>query len=120
MSEPKHTPAPWSLPHFARPAVGCRCGYVLADGYMGAVATVHCSGEGDGSDWRQGDNPKFDEAVANAHLIATAPALLAALIKATTKLEHAMIHLGSDPEFAAAGVEEFREVIARANGGNQP
>jgi hypothetical protein len=71
----KHTPGPWSVPHFARPDVGCECGYVLADGYMGAVATVHCSHE-TGENWSNGDNPRFDEAVANAHLIAAAPELL--------------------------------------------
>jgi len=75
MTQSKHTPGPWSLPHFARPEVNCECGYVLTDGYMGAVAKVFCSGEGE--DWiKNGDNPKFDEAVANAKLIAAAPELL--------------------------------------------
>ena len=74
----EHTPGPWSLPHFAEPDVNCECEYVLCDHLMGAVATVHCSGEGD--DWQKhGDNPKFAEAVANARLIAAAPDMLAAL-----------------------------------------
>lgn len=69
----KHTPGPWSVPHFARPDVDCECEYVLHDGYMGAVCSVYCSGDGD---WQKtGDNPKFDEAVANAHLIAAAPTM---------------------------------------------
>lgn len=69
-----HTPGPWSLPHFAQPDINCQCGYVLTDNMMGAVATVHCSGEGD--DWQShGDNPKFAEAVANARLIAAAPTM---------------------------------------------
>jgi hypothetical protein len=74
----QHTPGPWSLPHFAEPGVNCECGYVLTDYLMGAVCTVHASGEGD--DWANGeDNPKFAQAVANARLIAAAPELLAAL-----------------------------------------
>lgn len=73
-----HTPGPWSLPHFAEPEVNCQCQYILADGMMGAVASVYASGVGD--DWQKhGDNPKFAEAVANAHLIAAAPDLLDAL-----------------------------------------
>lgn len=73
-----HTPGPWSVPHFAIPDVNCQCGYVLTDHMMGAVCTVHVSGEGD--DWvKNGDNPKYEEACANARLIAAAPDLLAAL-----------------------------------------
>lgn len=73
----KHTPGPWSVPHFAQPDAGCECKYVLTDGYMGAVASVHCSGEGNWSE--TGDNPRFEEAVANAYLIAAAPDMFAAL-----------------------------------------
>jgi hypothetical protein len=73
-----YTSGPWSVPHFARPDVNCECEYVLCDHLMGAVATVHCSGEG--ADWKShGDNPKFLQAIANAHLIAAAPDLLDAL-----------------------------------------
>ena len=73
-----HTPGPWSIPHFAQPEVNCECGYVLTEQFFGAVCTVHCSG--DGNDWQKnGDNPKFAEACANARLIAAAPELLAAL-----------------------------------------
>jgi hypothetical protein len=50
----------------------------LTDGYNGAVCTVHASG--DGYAVETGDNPKFEEACANARLIAAAPELLAAVI----------------------------------------
>ena len=80
-----HTPGPWSLPHFAKPEVGCQCGYVLTEEHFGAIATVHCSGEGD--IFANGDNPKFPQAVANARLIAAAPELLKALIQCAAQLE---------------------------------
>jgi hypothetical protein len=74
--EVKHTAGPWSVPHFAEPDVNCECGYVLTDQYMGAVCTVHVSGEG--NDWQShGDNPRFAEACANARLIAASPTLFA-------------------------------------------
>lgn len=118
-----HTAGPWSLPHFAQPDVNCECGYVLCDHMMGAIATVHCSGEGD--DWKShGDNPKFDEAVANARLIAAAPDLLAAL----KQLLFAHPVFRSKPfggpgsvarleqQDAIAAEDAAREVIARATG----
>ena len=97
----KHTPAPWTVPHFARPDVNCQCEYVLCDHVMGAVATVHCSGEGD-CPW---DNPKFEEAVANAHLIAAAPDMLEAL---KTLLRRGVI--------ASSWEETARAAIAKAEG----
>jgi L-lactate utilization protein LutC len=39
-----------------------------------------------------------------------------ALKKATDKLERAMVLVGSDPEFAAIGVSEFRAALAKAVG----
>lgn len=44
-------------------------------------------------------------------LVSEAEDLRKALTRATDKLEHAMVMLGSDPEFAAAGVSEFRVVL---------
>lgn len=110
-NESKHTPGPWSVPHFAEPDVNCQCGYVLTDNLMGAVATVHCSGEGD--DWeRSGDNPKFAEACANARLIAAAPDLL--------RVAKAILSLASQEPAAArlSIVErvELADIIAKAEG----
>lgn len=100
-----YTPGPWSVPHFARPDVNCECGYVLTDHLMGAVCTVHASGDGD--DWaKHGDNPKFAEACANAHLIAAAPDMLAAL--------QAVVGAGQYPESYQGGIEPLFVKIVRA------
>ena len=84
MSEPRHTPGPWSVPHFADDGVGCDCAYVLADGMMGAVAAVYADNGKPISDGGN-DAPQLDFAKANAFLIAAAPDMLAAL-KAVNKL----------------------------------
>jgi len=107
MGEVKHTPGPWSVPHFARPDVNCECGYVLTDHLMGAVCTVYASGEG--NDWRNGDNPKFEEAVANAHLIASAPDMLAALRAMVARME-----LYAGPDGIHAG-EQDKALLIQAN-----
>lgn len=110
MTEAKHTPGPWSVPHFAEPDTNCFCGYVLCDHLMGAVATVHCSGEG--GDWQKhGDNPKFAEAVANARLIAAAPDMLGALIQVRARLAGLM--LGQDEK---ATLDRANAAIAKATG----
>lgn len=109
MSElPKFTAGPWSVPHFAEPDVNCNCRYVLCDHMMGAVASVHCSGPGE--DWQaHGDNPRFAEAVANAHLIAAAPDLYAAL----ERLQAALVHPNNRdiPYWQSA-----RDALAKARG----
>ncbi len=74
---PKHTPGPWTVPHFASERGKCECGYVFSQYQrgMGAICEVlfdhgqECGGE-------QEDRAT---ATANAHLIASAPDLLAAL-----------------------------------------
>ncbi len=74
---PKFTPGPWTVPHFASERVTCGCGYVFSQYQrgMGAICEVlfdhgqECGGE-------QEDRAT---ATANAHLIASAPDLLAAL-----------------------------------------
>ena len=62
------------LPHFANPDSKCDCGYVLHENYMGCIAEVKYSVDGD-----QADNPPRPAAQANACLIAAAPDLLAAV-----------------------------------------
>ena len=105
MTNTKHTPGPWCLPHFAEPKTNCQCEYVIADNMFGSVASVHCSGNGD--DWiSNGDNPKFKEAVANAHLIAAAPDLLEAL-------ELAQLWLAVDGRYDMQGVNA---AISKAKG----
>lgn len=119
VGEAKFTPAPWSVPHFAEPDVNCECGYVLTDGMMGAVCTVHCSGEGD--DWKShGDNPKFAEACANARLIATSPDLLvdgcalAVAIDALCPSDAAIEHASVEWKRVHAALKKFRAAITRA------
>jgi hypothetical protein len=120
MADSKHTPGEWSLPHFAKPEVNCECGYVLTDGHMGAVCTVHASGDGD---WQKtGDNPKFAEAVANAYLIHAAPDLLEAA-KAFVAGEDALLaELRADgqlPDLTEKPwslVDGLRAAIAKATG----
>lgn len=67
----KHTPGPWSVPHFADENSACACSYVFSDAQrgFGAIATVQFGGE----------NESYGTAKANANLIAAAPDLLEAL-----------------------------------------
>lgn len=97
-NEQKWTPGEWSVPHFAQPDVNCSCGYVLTDHLMGAICTVHASGEGD--DWQKsGDNPKFQEAVANAYLIAASPRMYEAMPDLSAVIS--WLENGCDPKEAA-------------------
>lgn len=74
----KHTTAPWSLPHFANGKKGCNCRWVLSECHLGSVCTIDYSTS---KDWRDGDNPPLEEAIANAKLIRTSPDLLKFVIK---------------------------------------
>lgn len=87
MEKVSHTPGPWMLPHFADPEAKCQCGHVLSEFQhgMGAIATIEYSVEG--QDWRDGDHEPLPVAIANAHLIAAAPDLLAALRAIMAKLD---------------------------------
>lgn len=105
MSEPKFTPGPWSLPHFANPDCECKCGYVLVEGYCGAVAKVYYSQD---RELEHGDNPPFDEACANAHLIAAAPDLYATLE------ELILASQSFDSERVCAAIGQAHTALAKA------
>ena len=60
--------------------------------------------------------PSDEEREANARLIAAAPELLTALREVSDRFERCVINSGSDPEFAAAAVAEYRALLARIDG----
>lgn len=103
----KHTPGPWMLPHFANPESKCDCGYVLNEDYMGCIAEVKYSVDGD-----QADNPPWPEAQANARLIAAAPDLLEAL-QELIAMDEAQVFVKDpwDASFAKA-----KAAVAKARG----
>lgn len=103
------TLGPWIPPHFGRDDISCDCRFVLADGIMGAVCTVHVA-EGD----NEGDYPPHDQAVANANLIAAAPDLYAAAVALLARLDSS-----KDVAPCDFGCErgELEDAIAKARGG---
>lgn len=71
----KHTPGPWIAGHMTDPEHSCNCRSILAGGYAGSIATIDVDNGKrivDGGN----DSPPLEEAIANARLIAEAPALL--------------------------------------------
>lgn len=58
------TPLPWSLPHLSDPSMICKCGHILCDNLMGAVATVHVA-----DSENLGDDPERPQAEANGALL---------------------------------------------------
>lgn len=97
----QHTPGPWMVPHFARDDVGCNCAYVFSESQvgMGSICTID---HGD-------ENEPLEIAKANAHLIAAAPELLAALVAL-----HAVASVEEDKNYAA--VANAAAVISKATG----
>ena len=79
MTAATHTQGPWHAPCFATVIDGCDCRYVLSEGYAGSICEVSIDNgirlvtEGGN------DCPPLEEAKANAHLIADAPAAALAL-----------------------------------------
>jgi hypothetical protein len=115
VSGAKHTPGPWSVPHYASGHGVCTCGYVFA--YDLTVAEVYRGG-------RTRDEPAPDEAKANAHMIAAAPDMLAALLKLAEAAEAYMKYHAdkfySECEAQPTGLWPFirtaRAAIAKAEG----
>lgn len=116
----KHTPGPWSVPHFAR-AHGCGCRYIFAGEYLGGIAEVYVD---NGKMPSEGGNdcPSVDEATANASLIAAAPDLLSALRDAealavawVAVYQHQR-QLTEPHPIHRAQLERFRAAIEKAEG----
>lgn len=71
-----HSRGDWAGGCFINPDSGCRCRYIFAQGYFGSVATISKQTLGEHAN----DSPPEEEAIANARLIVTAPALQAELL----------------------------------------
>ena len=95
----KATPGPWDEPHLSCDGVKCNCTYVLCQGYMGAIATIHVD---NGLRVSEGgnDDPPLVEAKANGTLIARSRTLLPAL--------------ASDVRSLAAENKRMREALEQA------
>lgn len=72
MSE--HTPGPWHTGCLGSDST-CQCANVCDEGFAGGICTIHV---GNGLPIGEGGNdaPPREQAIANMHLIATAPELL--------------------------------------------
>ena len=69
----KGTKGEWSVPHLSDKSTSCNCGFILSEGYAGAVATVNWSPD---RDLANGDNPPMEEAYYNGRLLGNAKLLL--------------------------------------------
>lgn len=108
MSDIKHTPGPWYPGHLGSDST-CQCANVCDEGHAGGICTIHVDNGlkvGEGGN----DAPAKAEAVANMHLIAAAPDLLAALKKMLPEANRIDQHLR--PTFETC--EEARAAIAKA------
>lgn len=94
MDKGEFTPGPWLPPHFTRDDTTCKCGHIFADEdhLMGSIATVNFD---NGKSLEDGGNdcPPLKEAIANAHLIAVAPDMFAALKDAVDWFESHRVEL---------------------------
>lgn len=99
----KHTPGPWSLPHFANADSGCQCHCVFSESQsgFGCIAEIPWDGE----------NENLQAATANSRLISAAPDLFAALESLLSKAYKQNFN-DSYPEILA----ECEAAIAKARG----
>ncbi|KFE50111.1 hypothetical protein [Pseudomonas syringae] len=108
MSEPKFTPGPWSVPHFAREeSCACDCAYIFSDSQrgFGSVATVS---------WQSEEHESHETCIANARLIAGSPDLLADLITAASTLRrYEQSHRAKGTEESTAKAEVNAELATR-------
>lgn len=98
------TPGPWHPGHFGGDGT-CQCKSVVSEGYAGSVCTISVDNGlriGEGGN----DSPPRDEAIANMHLISSAPELLECLKEARRLL--------TDQD--AIDLAHIDEVIAKAEG----
>lgn len=72
----KHTPGPWHPGHLGDDTMNCECAHIVDEGHTGGIGRVYVdNGLGSIADgWN--DCPSREEAIANMHLMATAPDLL--------------------------------------------
>lgn len=103
MSEPsvRHTPGPWTF----TPAVNLAASFWIGTDNE----CVACS-------YGYADQPRN---IANAHLIAAAPDLLAALKRLLGKFENCARRAGNDDEVIADATAFARAAVAKAEGAGQ-
>lgn len=73
----KHSAGPWNIGHLGDDTIDCECAYIFSeDSYMGGIATIHVDNGISSISEGGNDCPPREEAIANMHLIGTAPDLL--------------------------------------------
>jgi hypothetical protein len=103
MSEKRtHTPGPWHPGHLGDQSTKCECTHVVSEVYFGGICTVHVDNGKRVSDGGN-DAPPRHEAIANMHLIAAAPDMLAALKLAREALGANAARDAVDAAIAKAG-----------------
>lgn len=102
----KATPGPWHPGCFVADNTPCQCKYVLAESYMGSIATISVNNDlavGDGGN----DSPPVDEAKANLRFIASANP--SAILSLRPAIEAAIAS-------AVSGAEKERNALIKAVG----
>lgn len=117
--EKEVTNRPWSIPHYSRDDISCNCKYVLADGYCGAVCTIHHSEERGAE---HGDNPPPSEAKANGTFIASSRTFAPCAAEMFIGIVDSLIQMSERPSIThysqdlrdgfSIGGEFYREYLA--------